>query len=195
LKLYRRLLDLTEEQLRRLMVNFFLEQGFLAEDTHSSSEHGADIIVTVNEGEDILGIGQLLFIQLKSTDVKLSFWKKNLFAQLLELRVRPPILLNSSKIASRRVVLMTSGKIHQQVVEEINHTNEKDQIPFEVLDGKRIAKLLFDRKYPPKQIDNDIKDYRVLQVGKIDYDSKKIAVRKGPDKTTSKPKLKKIGLR
>ena len=64
---------------------------------------------------------------------------------------------------------MTSGKIHQQVVEEITHYNEKNQIPFEnYSDGKRIAKLLFDKKYPYKQIDNDIQGYHVVQLGKTD---------------------------
>jgi hypothetical protein len=112
------------------LVNFFLGHGFLAEDTHGSTEHGVDMIVNINESEDILGIGQLLFIQLKSIDIKLAEWRKTVLGQMIELQSRPPILLNSSKIVSRRIVLMTSGKIHQQVVEEITHYNKKNQIIF-----------------------------------------------------------------
>jgi hypothetical protein len=62
-----------------------------------------------------------------------------LYGQLTQLYCKPPDLLAVSNDIPRRIVLVTSGEITQQVKVEVGHWNAKLPIPIEVFDGKHLA--------------------------------------------------------
>jgi hypothetical protein len=72
--------------------------------------------------------------------------EKKLHSQIYELYDRE---INSqsdtSPDPSRRIVLITTGKIQERVKYMITRMNKKHHMPVEYLDGRQLATLLYDK--------------------------------------------------
>jgi hypothetical protein len=64
--------------------------------------------------------------------------------------------LNTDKNLSRRIVLVTSRKIYQEVTNSILNLNDKEKIPIEAFDGQHFTKLLVGKNYKVGDFEGDI---------------------------------------
>lgn len=153
-QIHKKIQRLSECKLRILLVNFFHKAfGAEADLYHSTVEYGADIIVSIKDEDDILGLEQALMIQVKSGEVTHREWKKNLCTQMAELYYRRYDMPNSSKLSPRRIIiLVTNGSIQAHAKTAIDSWNSKLPIPVEVLDGWRLSKLLHYNRFMSRDL-------------------------------------------
>lgn len=150
--LYDFIIGLDERRLRNVIYNFFVKIEELTYITHGSLEYGADLILYQTEKNDILGRVMVILFQIKKGELNSIVWRNSLHSQLYELYDReikiPPF---DSNLIPRRIVLITSGKMTENVITIIHRMNSKNHIPIEYFDGRRLVELLISRGYDLNQ--------------------------------------------
>jgi Restriction endonuclease len=141
------IIKLSEDQFRRVIIDFFQKCGFNVKDHHGSRELGADIIVLLKEKDDILLRGQILFIQVKVGVINSNKWRTEISNQLHALRDRHPHIPNVNSSLSRRIVLITTGKLTKDVNDYIDGYNLKNDVPIEVFSEQDCAELFYNKGY------------------------------------------------
>jgi hypothetical protein len=97
---------------------------------------------------------------MRKRGIRKPLWRKSLHSQIYEPYDRE---INSqsdtSPDPSRRIVLITTGKIQERVKYMITRMNKRHHMPVEYLDGRQLATLLYDKGVRKR----DIKHWKVLQ--------------------------------
>ena len=147
-ELYEYLQEQSESKLRNILANYFCKYSPLTYLTHGVFEKGADLVLLLDRSKDILRRGQIFFFQVKKGRINSKIWREGLHSQLYELYDREISLqaYNYHQIP-RRVVLVTSGIIEQEIKEKIYRINVKHHLPIESIDGPELATLLLSNGY------------------------------------------------
>lgn len=156
-EILRELHQMNEADFRRLIVNFFLRLGHLADDRHGSDERGLDIEVRIDEDHDIINRRSVVYIQVKAVDVGIGEWRRNLCAQLSSLIYRRPINNTIYPVLPKRLLFISSHRICPKVHQEIEDWNARMAIPFESVEGSDFAYLL-SQDYTPEQVRNFLEE-------------------------------------
>lgn len=142
---------LGESDFRKLIVNFLKYEGYTVTHTHGNNEEGVDIIAQLDQGLDPFGIGTVVFLQVKVGDIKMKSWRNDLHSQIIDTVFRPINLPNCSEHISKRIILVTSGLVNQNVINSLNNFNSRMPLSIEIIDGHHFARI-FCKKYTIEDI-------------------------------------------
>jgi len=118
-----------------------------------------DIVLLYKSDDDVLLRGQLFLIQVKIGKIDTGVWRRSVHSQLMELLYNPlNISPFDSKELSRRVVLITSGVINDNVKERITDINNRHLFPIEYLEGYDFAGILYNYNYTVQWLLEDLDD-------------------------------------
>jgi hypothetical protein len=155
------ILKLKEVEFRKLITNFINYQGGNAKNVHGSNEEGVDIIVQIDEETDPFGIGSVIFLQVKVGNISMKSWRKGLHSQIIDTIFRSVKLTNTKEHISKRIILITSGGINQNVINSINNFNSRMPLSLEIIDGPQFSRL-FAKKFKKTDILKLLKDEDIV---------------------------------
>ena len=125
---------ITEADFRIRLREFFNEKRPLRSPvTHGASEHGADLIVLVDEDTDFLRLGYTIIVQAKAGNMGTSAWR-NALLQLLEAPYFPYAETELRPMQPRRIALIISGRFTAEVKRSINAFNLRHCWRIEMID-------------------------------------------------------------
>lgn len=139
---------LSEQELQHLLRDFFNEKVGDAYLMHGTAEHGIDIAVKVPPGNDCIGTGQYLVVQVKRGNLNSVKWRNDVLGQLLEASYYPtihPRLDDEGK--PRRVLLILTGNLAPEVRQSVTHYNQVHCPKLEVFELDDLTGLLCEKDY------------------------------------------------
>jgi hypothetical protein len=142
---YLRRLD--EPALRALLVDFFNAKVGEAYEIHGTAEHGIDIAVKVPEYKDHIRKVFHLVVQVKCGDLNSMRWRNDVLGQLLEASYYPIRHPAFTEQAPRRVLLVITGSLEQEVRQAIIEYNARHYLKLEVYELINLINLLDDHSY------------------------------------------------
>lgn len=141
------LMQVEEAELRQLLCDFFDTFVGHAYLLHGTAEHGIDIAVKIPEHRDHVGKVQYIVIQVKCGNLGSAKWRNDVLGQLLEASYYPIRHPEFTGENSRRVLLILTGNLEQEVRQSIVEYNARHYQKIEVFELNDLVDLFYEQGY------------------------------------------------
>lgn len=146
-RLRQHLNSLTEDGLRSVLMAFFRDTMGRPADLHGTAEHGIDIAVRVPTDKDLVGKGLYLLVQVKCRNITASRWRNEVLGQLCESSYYPIRHQEFTEDLARRLILVTTGRLEQEVRQSVVEYNDRHRLKVEVFELEDLVGWLVEMDY------------------------------------------------